>query len=121
MSFDKLEINGKSFVPGFGMKFFLLLSERWGVDSINGVLSRLSILESITDDVTFQQIYTICDMISASVKANPENAEIITEDEISNLFLTDAEAITKVVEQVMKGFMQSLPKAKSVGKQKAVK
>lgn len=121
MSAKELQINGKSFVPGFGMKFFRLLSERWGVASINGVIARLSVLDSITDDVTFEQIDTIADMISVSVQANSDNTEVITADEISEIFLKDVDSVTKIVEQVMKGFMESLPKAKPVGKPKAVK
>lgn len=121
METAKLQVNGKSFVPGFGMKFFRLLSEKWEVNSINGVVNRLVNLENITDDVTFEQIATITDMICASIETNPDNTEVITADEIADLFLLDTTSVTVLIESIMKGFMDSMPKAKEVGKQVAAK
>lgn len=121
MDAKAIEVNGKSFVPGFGMKFFRLLSEKFGVDSINAVIARLVVLESIGDEVTFSQIDTITAMILSSIEANPDNKEVITEAEIENLFLQDVTVLTLIVEQIMKGFMASMPQAKAVGKSKAAK
>ena len=121
MAEAKIQVNGKNFVPGFGMKFFRLLSEKWGVDSINAVIGRLAVLENIGTDISFTQIDTITSLICAAIESNPENTEVITEDEIADLFLTDTVLITAIVEQVMKGFMASMPQAKTVGKSKAAK
>jgi hypothetical protein len=121
MTEAKFIVNEKNFVPAFGMKFFRLLAERWQLDSINRVMERLSCLQSISDDITFEQIDTITDMICASVYANPENTEPLTYDEVSDMFLKDVAEITSIAEQVVKGFMASLPQMKNVGKPKAAK
>lgn len=118
---ESIVINGKNFVPAYGMKFFRLLSVRWGVKSINAVMARLSCLQQITDDIEFEQIDTITDMIVASIEANPENNYEITHDEVDEMFLTDSGNITQIAEKVVKGFMDSLPKIEQPGKRKAAK
>lgn len=118
---NAITINGKNFVPAYGMKFFRLLSVRWGVNSINAVMARLACLQQITDDIEFEQIDTITDMIVASIEANPENNSEITHDEVDEMFLTDSGNITQIAEKVVKGFMDSLPKIEQPGKRKAAK
>lgn len=121
MSAEIITINGKNFIPAFGMKFFRLLGERWGVKSINAVMARLSNLQSMNNDIEFEQIDTVRDMICAAIDANPANQEEVSADEIDDMFLTDSQNITAVAEKVVKGFMASLPKMQEPGKQKAVK
>lgn len=121
MKGNTITINGKSFVTAYGMKFFRLLSVRWGVNSINAVMGRLACLQQITDDIEFEQIDTITDMIVASITANPENTDEITNEEVDDMFLTDSANITQIAEKVVKGFMESLPKIEKPGKPKAAK
>lgn len=118
---ESIVINGKSFVPAFGMKFFRLLSIRWNVDSINAVMARLTCLQDITDDLKFEQIDTITDMIVASIEANPENSDDISHSEIDDMFLVDSANVTIIAEKVVKGFMESLPKNEKPGKKTAAK
>jgi hypothetical protein len=114
-----IEINGKSFVLQFGMKVFRLLSEKWNVPGINGIFQKLAVLETITDDVSFEQLDVINDLIVASVRSNPDNKEAISSDELDELFLSDTQAMMKIIEVVFQEFTKSIPQTKAVGKKNA--
>lgn len=114
-------VNKKTFILKFGMKVLRLLSEKWNTPGLNGVFAKLAIFDGMTDDVTFDQLDVINDLILAAVKANETNTETLSTDELDELFLSDSAAIMKITEQVFKGFMASIPQAKQVGKQKAAK
>lgn len=116
-----IEVNGKTFVLKFGMKVFRLLSVKWNIAGLNGIFARLAIFENITDDVSFEQLDVINDLIIASVQANEENTELLTADELDALFLSDSVTMMGIIEQVFKGFIASIPQANAVGKKKAVK
>jgi hypothetical protein len=117
----KIQLNGKTFTLKFGMKVLRLLSLKWQVPGFNQLFQRLAIFDGITDDLSFEQIDVINDLILCAVAANEDNTETITADELDNLYLHDAEAFLKQVEIVFKGFMASMPQAKDQGKPKAAK
>lgn len=119
MNSQTIKINGKSFVLQFGMKVFRLLSEKWNVPGINGIFQKLSVLETITDDVSFEQMDVINDLIVASIQSNPENTATISNEELDELFLADTPAMMKIIEVVFQEFTKSIPQAKTVGKKKA--
>lgn len=119
MNSQTIKINGKSFVLQFGMKVFRLLSEKWNVPGINGIFQKLSVLETITDDVSFEQMDVINDLIVASIQSNPENTATISNEELDELFLADTPAMMKIIEVVFQEFTKSIPQAKAVGKKKA--
>lgn len=119
MDQKSIEINGKSFVLQFGMKVFRLLSEKWNVPGINGIFQKLAVLETITDDVSFEQMDVINDLIVASIQSNPENTATISNEELDELFLADTPAMMKIIEVVFQEFTKSIPQAKAVGKKKA--
>ena len=116
-----ITVNNKTFILKFGMKVLRLLSEKWNAPGLSGVFAKLAIFEGMTDDVTFEQLDVINDLIVASVSANDANTETLTADELDELFLHDNVTMTKIIETVFKGFMASIPQAKPVGKQKAAK
>ena len=120
MNSQTIKINGKSFVLQFGMKVFRLLSEKWNVPGINGIFQKLSVLETITDDVSFEQMDVINDLIVASIQSNPDNTATISNEELDELFLADTPAMMKIIEVVFQEFTKSIPQAKAVGKKKAV-
>lgn len=117
----KIELNGKTFVLKFGMKVLRLLSEKWQVPGFNDLFKRLAIFDGMTDDLTFEQIDVINDLILCSVLANAENTETITAEELDELYLYDTAAFMQQVEIVFKGFMASMPQPKAPGKPKAAK
>lgn len=117
----KIELNGKTFVLKFGMKVLRLLSKKWELPGFNQLFQKLAVFEGMTDNLTFEQIDVINDLIVCAVTANPENLDTITNDELDELYLNDLENFMKQIEIVFKGFMASMPQAKDVGKQKAAK
>jgi hypothetical protein len=116
-----IKLNGKTFVLKFGMKVLRLLSIKWQVLGFNQLFQRLAIFDGITDDLSFEQIDVINDLILCAVAANEDNTETITAEELDDLYLHDAESFLKQVEIVFKGFMASMPQAKDQGKPKAAK
>lgn len=106
-----VNINEKTFKLQFGMKVFRLLSQTWNVPGLNGVMARFAVLQDMANELTFEQLDVIADLIIASVQANAENTESVTRDEIDDLILYDSAAIMGVIEKVMQGFSDSLPKS----------
>jgi hypothetical protein len=117
----EIQLNGKTFVLKFGMKVLRLLSEKWQVSGFNQLFQKLAVFEGMTDDLTFEQINVVNDLIVCAVKANTDNVETITADELDELYLTDMANLMKQIEIVFKGFMASMPQAKELGKPKAAK
>lgn len=118
-----IQINNKTFKLKFGLKVFRLLGKAWGVSTLNDTLVKFGCLGTIGDNLTYEQLDVITDLIIASVQANEENTETITRDEIDDLFLKDTVALLAVCEVVMIGFTECLPKAEenNPGKSPAVK
>jgi hypothetical protein len=116
-----ITINQKTFKLKFGMKVFRLLSAEWNVPGLNGVMARFAILQTMADELTFDQLDVISDLIVAATRANDENTETVTRDEIDDLILYDSAAIMQVIEVVIQGFSDSLPKQETPGKQKIAK
>jgi hypothetical protein len=121
MDATSIQLNEKTFVLKFGMKVLRLLSEKWQVPGLNELFLKLSIFDGLTDNLTFEQIDVINDLIMCSIAANRDNTETITFDELDELYLNDTANFMVQVETVIKGFMASMPKAKEVGKPKAAK
>jgi hypothetical protein len=121
MSDLTITINQKTFKLRFGMKVFRLLSTAWNVPGLNGVMARFAILQTMADELTFDQLDVISDLIVAATQAHEENTETVTRDEIDDLILYDSPAIMKVIEVVIQGFSDSLPKHETPGKLKVAK
>jgi hypothetical protein len=113
----QLELNNKTFVLKFGMKVLRLLSAKWNVPGLNEVIQKLTVFENMTDNLTFEQIDVINDIILCAIEANTDNTETLTADELDELYLLDMPTMTNAIELVFKAFMDSMPKAE--GKQKA--
>jgi hypothetical protein len=69
----------------------------------------------MADELTFDQL-DITDLIVAATQAHEENNETVTRDEIDDLILYDSPAIMQVIEVVIQGFSDSLPKPVTLGK-----
>ena len=121
MDATSIQLNEKTFVLKFGMKVLRLLSEKWQVAGLNDLFQKLSVFDGMTDNLTFEQIDVINDLILCSIAANDDNIQTITSDELDELYLNDTTNFMVQVETVIKGFMASMPQAKEVGKPKAAK
>lgn len=109
MDSPKLKINNKTFMLKFGMKVFRLLGEKFGTPTLLQTQQKVvAVLSQITEDISFEQLDMINSLVLASIEANPENTEIITSEEIDDLFFTDTKQLLEVVSFVMREFGESL-------------
>lgn len=115
-----IQINNKTFKLKFGLKVFRILGTAWNAPSFNSTMAHFACLGTMTDDLSYEQLDIITDLILASIQANDENTETITRDEIDELFLLDTPAMMEVLQVVMLGFSESLPK-QDLGKLPATK
>lgn len=121
METTTIQLNGKTFELQFGMKVLRLLSEKWQIPSFSHVFNKLAIFEGMVDDLSFEQIDVINDIIVCAIMANPNNAETITTDDLDELYLHDTDNFTKQIAIVFKGFVASMPKEKPGKKLAATK
>ena len=118
----QIEINNKNFQAKFGLKVFRLLGEKWNLPSLNLVLNHFMVLQTDLEDISFDKIDVINDIIFTCINSNPENENLITYDELDELFLTDTKKISETVTQLVQLLSQSLPKnTPEPGKPKVVR
>jgi hypothetical protein len=115
-----IQIKNKTFKLKFGLKVFRLLGTAWNTPTLNATMARFTCLQTLSDDLSFEQLDVITDLILAAVQANEENTEILTRDEIDDMILCDTPTMMNVIEKVLIGFTESLPK-NDPGKLPAVK
>lgn len=122
----KITLNKKNFVLRFGMKFFKVLGQRLGTDTListqNEVLKFLQTFNDKQKDISFDQVDIINYLIVSAILANEENTETITISELDQIFLTDTVGILEATKAVVNGFIASMPKldkAQDQGKPKA--
>ena len=116
-------INKKTFVLKFGMKVFRLLGEKYDAPTLLGTQKKvLGVLSGMTDDISYEQLDTINNLVLACIQANPENSESITIDELDDLYMDDTKTMLSILTVVMTAFAKSLPqpdKSETKGKPKA--
>lgn len=92
------------------MKVFKLLGEKLGTTTLLSTQQKVvTVLAGMTDDLSFEQIDVINDLILASVEANSENIETITADELNQLYFSDTKQMLNAMSVVMADFARSLP------------
>lgn len=109
-----ITINNKTFKLKFGLKVFRLLGSLWGTPTLNTTMARFSIFETATEDLSFEQVDVISDLIISAIEANIENTETLSRDEIDDLLLTDTTQIMEVIQTVMNGLTASLPQSNPI-------
>lgn len=123
MDQSTVKINGKTFVLKFGMKVFRLLGEKLNTPTLLSTQQKVvSVLGGMTEDVSFDQLEIINSVIICSIEANSENKEVITSEELDDLYFTDTKNMIDIMTIVMNAFAASLPqpdKNASEGKMKA--
>jgi hypothetical protein len=116
-------INNKTFVLKFGMKVFRLLGEKLGTPTLLTTQQKvMSILSGMTEDISYEQLDIINNLVVASIEANSDNTETITTDELDDMYMDDTKQMLEIITVVMGAFVKSLQQPdKSVeqGKPKA--
>ena len=109
-----ITINKKTFMLKFGMKVFKVLGTLWGTPTLNTTLAHLSIFQQHTEDLSFEQIDVISDLIISAIEAHEDNTETICRDEIGDLLLTDTVNILNIIQTVINGLTASLPQSNPI-------
>jgi hypothetical protein len=109
-----ITINNKTFKLKFGLKVFRLLGSLWGTSTLNTTMARLKIFETASEDLSFEQLDMIYDLIISAIEASEENTETLSRDEIDDLLLTDTEQIMGVIQTVINGLAASVPQSNPI-------
>lgn len=103
----KIKLGKTNVELSFGMLMFRNLGKRWGLNSVNEVIAKLSIFDTIKDDIPFDVFDTLFDLIEVSVQIkNPELK--LDYNEVCESMMTNPE----LLQEVMNGIVESLPKVK---------
>ena len=100
----KLKLGKTNVELSFGMLMFRNLGKRWGLNSINEVIGKLSVFDTIKDDVPFDVLDTLFDLIEVSVQIKNPEIQLDYNEVCESLMLNP-----ELLQQVMLGIMDSLP------------
>lgn len=104
----KLKINKNSYSLKFGIGCLRLLGKEWNLDSVNAVMNRLVILDTLNEsDLSFEVLDILVDVIKCAIKCDADN--VIDEKDFEGLedyLFNNVEAIKKIFE----GLVESMPK-----------
>lgn len=102
-----ITINGEQYSVKFGYGCFRLLTEKWGLRSVQSVFSEFANMDG-------RELDLCIDLVWAAIKAAGREVDI---DAVGDLFLFNQAELARV----MQVFMASFPKAEPEGKGKAPK
>jgi len=115
----KIVIEKKAFELKFGFKCFIILGRALGLKTFNEVVVKFSQFDNVKDDISFEQLDLIEELVIAAVQASPSYCNL-------NYSITDVAVMDGIMDQpelltnIMSAFVESLPKDdESSGKPKA--
>lgn len=108
MAVVSLEINKNTYILKFGMGCLINLGKKWNVPTLNETMAKFAVLEKMNgQDLGFEQIEVIIDLIEAAIISNRENKVLAEDlDSIPDVIFTNAEKLQEIVQE----FVESLPK-----------
>jgi hypothetical protein len=115
MTEQTIIVNGKTFKLRFGLKVSRLLGEKWGLDSFDEVIQRLSALSEGLEKLEFSSLYTIFDVVIACTDADDA---VLTTDELEAMFDNNLPDLLVIIKTVFEGYMGSLKKLNVEGEKK---
>lgn len=102
----QITLNKTTYSMKFGIGCLLNLGKIWGTKTINETTAKLVVLEQVKDDVSFEFIQVITDLVSAAIHSDKSNDLSEFDDaEIPDIVLNDKELFSKILVE----FMQSMP------------
>jgi hypothetical protein len=115
----KITIEEKTFELKFGFKCFINLGKALGLNTFNEVVQKFAQFENLKDDISFEQLDLIEELVVAAVQAHPKYYELdynITDVSVIDGIMTQPDLLNNI----MTAFVESFPKEdKTVGKRKA--
>lgn len=89
----------------FNLKVLRELGKQWNCKGINDTLQKLDALQTLEEEVTFEALDVIFDLLYTSIKvANPKTT--ITKEEIENI---DIHEITKITTALVEMITTNMP------------
>jgi hypothetical protein len=113
-----LKINEKSFRLVFGLKLFRILGNKWNVPGINEVVAKMTVLDSMSINPSFEAMDVLEDIIMAAIENGPDWREDLTDVDVLGEFLKDPETLENFKNSLIESLPQSKPE-NNEGKPKA--
>lgn len=116
----KITLNNKSYSLKFGLGFFRVLGRVYGDTTLNQTLARLTVLDGIKEDVPFDFMDLIENLIKSAAIHGGNEIEVSVEDKDSIIDVVFQDVT--LLQQIIAGIVESMPKQNAdQGKQKAPK
>lgn len=114
----KITLNTKSYSLKFGLGFFRQLGKVYGDTTLNQTLARLSVLDGVKDDIPYEFMDLIENIIIAS--ANNAGNDTIAILKVKDCIIDSVFADPTILQELVTEIVESMPKQKeSEGKNTA--
>lgn len=117
----EIKIKDKTFKLGFGLKVLKSLGKKWNLPGVNEVIQRLAVLDENPENVSFEKLDVINDVVLALVNASTENEVELTETDLDNLSLPELFDVIKQLTPALEDSIKTETPAEEPGKQEAPK
>lgn len=106
-------INKKTFKLRFGLGVFKKLGEKWNLPTLLTVRNHILVtLSGMTEDVSFEQLDVINNLIVAAIECCEENTETVKVSELEDMYLSDTKNLIGIISYVMTEFAKTVPQPK---------
>lgn len=95
----EIKINNTPCVLFFGMATFRAMATSWGLPGLTAVLQKIATLGESAQDLSFESLDFLTEIIQISLKNNPEKQPEFTNDEILDN-LTNYKLTIKIVNKI---------------------
>jgi hypothetical protein len=104
----KITLNNQSYSLKFGLGFFRQLGKVYGDTTLNQTLARLSVLDGVKDDIPYEFMDLIENLVIAAIN-NGDNL-LSDDDEAIDYILDTIFADPKILQDLIAGIVESMPK-----------
>lgn len=115
----EINVKGETFRLDLSLLAFRRLGEKWGLNSMNAVLQKFSVLDDSQSDVSFEVFDIMVDVLTVFANTDESNPRKLADDEIYRLGIQDVMAMATGITQNIAAAVQT--QSTDVGKPEAVK
>ena len=103
-----INIEGTTYPIKFGYGAFRIMGKKWGCAGINQTMQRLSVLDKMGEELTFEQEDVISDMILAGIEFADPEVKPPHQNQIMDALLKDMGVLTAVTNDLVNSLPQQL-------------
>jgi hypothetical protein len=107
----KITLNNKTFELKFGFGVFFILGKLWKLDNFQDTLDKVKEAEKIGDEVKFEALEILCDVVKACIVNNKDNGVVFEDLDQTEVIEYLFENIDQT-EMIFQGIVDSMPKPK---------